>query len=356
MNRRYVILAALVGAAALLFYSRRETVVPRPAPEAIEWQFTYDGQPHLLANGVVYRELPSRDCVFVAQVFDPEAVERQFLTDEGVLYRRGDNGDRYPVLQPFVTSFEDTAEGVAGLRELIGPRLGWTSLTLQTESTPSVPEYVALRTAILRDKADFVDARVEPLAAAAHTGALGLRCTCPPRRGNLICAKASLSTGLVRFRSGDTLWFRGWYRSVGDVLPFTIVDFECDYAEQHPGLRITLGEDGFLDAELKALTKPRFSQPPGTRVPFPRNEWVEVTVAAEFDVQRGRVRIWQNGQPLVDATGETLPFPSCLINDLEVGISAHSYGDKTAVLDVDDIYLGLEPPPDFVATPLPSSR
>lgn len=353
MNRRHIIMAALiVGAAVLFFASRRETVVPRPAQDTIEWEFPFDGEPHLLSKGMIYRELPSRDCVAVARIFDQAVVERQYVTADGVLYRCGDNNDRYPVLQPLATSFEGTASGVDGLRELIGPRFGWTTLTLQTEATPSVGDYVALRQAILRDNADFKDARVEPIPAAAHSGELGLRCTCPPRRGNMICAKASLSTGLVRFCRGETLWFRGWFRSVGDVLPFTIADFECDYARQHPGLRITLGEDGYLDAELKALTKPRFSQPSGARVPFPRNAWVEVTVAAELDEARGRVRIWQDGRPVVDATGATLPFPSCQINDLELGISAHSYGDKTAILDVDDIYLGREPPPDFQAAPL----
>jgi hypothetical protein len=327
-----------------VWWSRAGATVPPPPDHLVEWRFDYDGAPHLLAEGTIYRQLPSGQCVWVAQVFDPAQVARQYVQKEGQWFRRGDEGEQtYLVPEPFRSSFEDGPEGVAGLRTLIGPVVGWTELTLQSPITPNVSDYVALRKEILKQNADFRDARVEPLAAAAHTGTRGLRCTCPPPSGGMICTKASLSTGLVRFVRGETLWFQAWFRSASDMLPHTLADFECDYALQSPGLRISLGEEGFLEAELKALSKPRFKQPEDRRVAFPKREWVRVTVAASLDVLDGHVRIWQNETLVVDARGPTLPFPSGIINSLEIGVSAHSYGNQPAILDVDDITLGHTP-------------
>ena len=39
---------------------------------------------------------------------------------------------------------------------------------------------------------------------------------------------------------------------------------------------------------------------------------------------------------IVDARGQTLPLAGTIYDDLEVGISAHSFGPGTAVLYVDD--------------------
>ena len=51
----------------------------------------------------------------------------------------------------------------------------------------------------------------------------------------------------------------------------------------------------------------------------------------------GHVQIWQDDQLVVDGRGPTLPFRGAVYDSLEIGISAHSFGDQTATLFVDDV-------------------
>ena len=48
---------------------------------------------------------------------------------------------------------------------------------------------------------------------------------------------------------------------------------------------------------------------------------------------------------IVDARGQTLPLAGTIYDDLEVGISAHSFGPNPAILYVDDLVISPEPIP-----------
>ncbi len=111
-----------------------------------------------------------------------------------------------------------------------------------------------------------------------------------------------------------------------------------------PGVRVMVFDAGDLGVELKALGKPTFRQPDARRVPLPTDEWVRLTWHLRLDAGgAGRVRLWQGDDILVDARGPTLPFAGAIYNSLEVGVTAHAFGDAAAVLYVDDIELGTEP-------------
>ena len=299
-----------------------------------------DHETYKLAHGLAYRVLSDGKWEVVERIFDPAEVAQMWVTEgDQILRVTDDRTMKIPVRVPFWDDFEGLPEGVSGLRQMIGPDRGWSDLTLQSPQTPTVPDYVKLRQSMLTKQGGFLDARVEPLAAAAHTGKMGLRCFCPAVSSEMICTKASLGTGLVYFKSGDTLWFQAWYRVVGPRYPHTLADFECSYAHMSPGPRICLGEEGYLEVELKALSKPLYDQPGGKRLRFPTDQWVCVTAEFLLDTHLGRVKLWQDRQLVVDATGPNFPFPSAVIDKMELGISAHSYGTEPATLDVDDVQI-----------------
>lgn len=220
----------------------------------------------------------------------------------------------------------------------------WTEVTLQSPRTPTVPEYVALRKRILKENADFLDDRVEPTSEQAHSGKQSLKCVCPAKSSAMICSKASLSTEIIYFKQGQEVWYRAWYRIDGPVRPLTLVDLESSMVKESPGIRVMLFGDGELGAELKALDKPTFRQHLDKRKLFPVNRWVEVIWNLHLDeTDKGRVRLWQDGELVVDATGPTLPFRTAFYNSLEVGISAHSRSDAPTALFVDDILVTHKP-------------
>lgn len=61
------------------------------------------------------------------------------------------------------------------------------------------------------------------------------------------------------------------------------------------------------------------------------------------DDEQGVIQLWQDHKLLIDTRGVTLPLPRIIYSSLEIGISSHSYGDKEAVLWVDDIEVSDQP-------------
>ncbi len=57
----------------------------------------------------------------------------------------------------------------------------------------------------------------------------------------------------------------------------------------------------------------------------------------------GRSKVWQDDKLIVDTNGVTLPLRSAIYSSLEIGISAHSYGNKQAKLWVKDIEVSDKP-------------
>jgi hypothetical protein len=335
----------LIG--GLLFLQRvfynRTLIEPLPDSE-VESRFELGGQPHVIAGGRAYRIERNSKWSLVADLYDPEFLNRSFVRDGKEIYRVAeDTGERYRIPDRVSEDFEGRSEGISGLKELILSRTGWSDLTLQTSRTPQVSDYVRLRKDILRNEGQFFDARVEPMEAAAHRGQQGLRFVCPQPTRGLICSKASLSFGLAHYGRGDTLHFQAWYRIVGPSRPHTIADFESRYVLQSPGLRLSLGEEGELEAELKTLNKVYYRQLGKPRKKFPTDTWVCVTAEIFLDPASGTVRIWQDDDLLIDAVGPTLAIPSAIIDSIEIGISAHSYPTGTVTLDMDDVIISREP-------------
>lgn len=341
---KLTIAAALCCVAALLLaaWARQPKEIPAYPGNRVLRSAVLDGVSYKLADdGNVFRVIEERGTwTWVDRIFDPEQIAQQFVKEgDEIVTIDLETGKRYPLLKHFEDGFEAIPEGVEGLRSLIGEERQWTELTLQSPQTPSVADYVALRRRILHENASFLDASVAPSKLQAHSGQLSLHCICPAKTARMICTKASIGTGLVGFEQGDDLWFQAWFRVHGKTRPFTLVDIEGRHVKESPGIRLMLFDGQYLGVELKALNKPKYKQDNANLVPFPMDQWVEVTWHVQLHPDEGQVQVWQDKQQIVDARGPTLPFAGMLYNNLEVGISAHSFGNEPAELFVDDVLI-----------------
>ena len=279
--------------------------------------------------------------VFVDKIYDREFREKNYATVEGRVYRKDRDKDKmYPTRRHFAEGFE----GADLTADLIGLDRGWTTFTLQSPLAPSIPKYNQIRNRILRDGADFLDNRVEPSSEVVHSGNKALKCYSMPPSPQMTTAKASLSTTLLYFTKGDDVWFSGWYHVAEGGMPFTVMDLECTHFKEHPGMRIMVGQDGYVRFELKWAKKPTYRQPREKRVLFPTGRWVHLKSRLKLsETTDGVIQLWQDGVKLIDEHGQTLPLANAIYDSLEIGISAHSFGPDAATLFVDDIVISEKP-------------
>ena len=322
---------------------RTARTIQAPPESEIELTLSEGGTTYKLYWGDVYTVGPdSGRLTFVESLYDPDFFAKNYVVVDGVPNKRDpETGKLYPTRRQFDDGFEDASS----IKDLIGPERGWTSFTLQSPKASSIPEYNALRQRIVTGQGGFLDNRVEPSTEFAHSGERSLKCTSAPPSRWMTTAKASLTSSLVHFARGDDLWYSAWFLVPDErSQPFTLTDFESTWLKEHPGMRIMLDPPGHLMLELKWAAKPKYRQVMGREVRFPVGRWVEVRSHLRLSDQHdGVVELWQDGVKIVDARGQTLPLASTIYDDLEVGISAHSFGPNTAVLYVDDVTVSHEP-------------
>ena len=309
----------------------------------VELSLVREGKIFKLYRGGIYRvNEQSGRWDFVAEGYDPDFYEKNYVQRDGAILRKRENGIVHRVGQEFSDDFENAEE----IRDLIGLERGWTSFTLQSPKTPSVEDYVRLRKRILTGQADFLDNRIEPSSEVVHAGQTALKAYSVPRRADMVTNKASLSTELIHYVRGGDVWFSGWYYVPADGgMPFTLMDLETTWFKEHPGIRIMAFGDKHLGVELKWGAKPQYRQPKGKEIAFPRAKWVHVRFHVTLsERENGVVELWQDGTKIVNARGQTLPLAHTIYNSLEIGISAHSNGPLAATLYVDDVSISNQPP------------
>jgi hypothetical protein len=337
-----VVLIFATGGAFVASQNRPVSSIPMPDESVVELTIQHEGNTYKLIGGDLYKVTDSTDrLVFVDRIYDKDFREKNYATVEGRVYRIDTNsGKMYPTRRHFADGFE----GADQTADLIGIDRGWTTFTLQSPLAPSVPKYNQLRNRILRDGADFLDNRVEPSSEVVHSGDKALKCYSMPPSPKMTTAKASLSTTLLHFTRGDDVWFSGWYYVAEGGMPFTIMDLECTHFKEHPGMRIMVGQDGYVRLELKWAMKPMYRQPREKRVLFPTGRWVHLKSRLKLsEAADGVVQLWQDGVKLIDEHGQTLPLAKAIYDSLEIGISAHSFGPDAATLFVDDIVISEKP-------------
>ncbi len=349
-----LIVALVAGVTTILMRSRQKTI-PAPPDSEIELTLNHEGTTYKLFRGDVYTVGPDPErLTFVENLYDPDFFTKDYVVVDGVPHKRApETGKLYPTRRFFVEDFEKAA----GLGDLIGPQRGWTNFTLQSPRAPSVPEYNALRQRLLGGQGDFLDNRIEISQEEAHSGSSSLKCVSEPPSRGMVTAKSSLSTALLHFVKGDDVWFSAWYFvPEGSSLPFTLMDLESTWLDAHPGMRIMLDPPGQLMLELKWADKPTYRQAKGSEIRFPVGTWVEVRLHLRLsDQPDGLVELWQDGVAIVEGRGQTLPLAGTIYDELEVGISAHSFGPNPAILYLDDVTVSSDSIRDTVQDAKPSS-
>lgn len=337
-----IVLVALASLAILSVVMQRMKEIP-PFPEAeVEHTLLAEGTTYKLHQGNLYRvQAGSGNWVFVQQVYEPDFYAKNYVERDDTVFRRADDGQLVPVKR----KFSDDFEGASRITSLIGIERGWTSLTLQSPRAPTVNDYVKLRNQLLAGEADFLDNRVEPSEEVSHGGRMALKSVSVSPDRTMVTAKASLSTELLHFVKGDDVWMSLWcHVPVGSGMPFTVLDLETTWIHQHPGMRIVIADGKHACFQLKGLEHPYFRQTPGKEVIFPTGRWVHLKAHLKLtDTDDGVIELWQDGQKIVDARGQTLVLPKTIYNSLEVGISAYNEKGNSATLYVDDVEISDEP-------------
>lgn len=334
---RFVSLACL--SVAILGCTKVSTIAPLD-DSRIEATGVIDGATyHLADDGNAYQVIDDgKRWALYKTVYKPEDFAKSYHREGDSVFRVDpDTGRQFPTIRRFEESFEGFDEGTIGLKALVSEaRLRWGSFTLQSPATPTIPSYVDLRTRILNSDDQFLDSRIEPSRERFYSGQASLKCVALAKSSDMITSKASLSSPLIYFGNQDDLWFEAFYYVEG-AMPLTIADFECEFVDEHPGIRIRVFDDKELGMELKALGKPQFRQPAEKAIAFPSDRWVKVRLHLKLAPQHGMIELWQDDQKVLETSGPTLPFRSAIYNSLEVGISAHSTDVGDSVLFVDDL-------------------
>jgi len=339
-----LLVAALFWAACSAVMRRPATIAPRPEAE-VELTAVETGTTYKVHGGNAYRVDPrTHRWEFVQRVYDPAFRATHYVERDGTIFRKSDDGTLVPVRRRFTDGFENADR----LADLIGLERGWTSCSLQSPRARTVPEYVALRKRILKEGADFLDNRLEPSGSIAHGGTTALASfSMPPVRG-MVTAKASLSTELLHFVKGDHVWISLWCLvPAHGGMPFTVLDLETTWIEQHPGIRVAIADGRHVCLQLKSLGNPYYRQTPGDEVSFPRDRWVRLRLHLSLtEADDGVIEVWQDERKIIDTRGRTLVLANAIYNSLEVGITAYNEQGRAATLYVDDVEISTAPLPE----------
>ena len=276
--------------------------------------------------------LDDETCSFVANYFDPQYIDKNYLITDSVIYIKTDDGNLFPTRNNYFETFESSNNFL----ELLATSIAdtgkyWTSFVLQSPLAPTVSDYVALRTCLLNGTCNFLDNRIDLIEDPDNPSNHILQFSAVAPSANMVTSKCSFESALPYFPQGSDLWFEAKF-NVRNNRPFSLVDFENNFFEESPGPRIVF-RNNCLAIENKFGSKLNYLQ--DNPIEFPIQTWVSVKIHLKFSAaNNGLVQLWQNGNLIIDKSGITLPLSNSIQNSLEVGISATS---NNSILWVDDI-------------------
>ncbi|NIA15900.1 MAG: hypothetical protein GWP08_17690 [Nitrospiraceae bacterium] len=190
-----------------------------------------------------------------------------------------------------------------------------------------------------------------------HSGTQSLFCFAL-KYGGTNASKAMISKDDLTFANGDKVWTEQWVYLLGgtDTLSVFLWDLEapatCTDAVScpnegagticnSPGRRLFLsGPTGeWLKSDMgKWCVGDEFFQTPGQELAFPKDQWVRLRVYMELsDTTSGVMKVWQNNDLVLDATGITLPRADSIFSRIQVGITANGNEVDDNTMWVDDV-------------------
>jgi len=298
----------------------------------------FQGQVRELVDGTVY-DVVGTQRTPVDEFYDANFVRENYRQSGGVVYRIVPGYGEAVVHRSLADSFEDAED----IHDLIKPPpTSWTSMTIQSPASPTVADYVRLRSRILNRQVDFADNRIDVVTNRQVDGSKSLRfyATEPSRRMSI--TKTSIDNELFYLKNGDQVEFSGWFFLESGRL-ISLVDFESDYMVEAPGIRLMFDGGMRPFVELKFAMKPVFTMNLGRDFVFPTGEWVKVDLHLLLaDSENGRVELWMNDEKLIDQTGRTMILHDAIYNSLQVGITASPRNTET-VLYADSISVKTTP-------------
>ncbi len=187
-----------------------------------------------------------------------------------------------------------------------------------------------------------------------HSGLQCLKFTAEPSTNG--ASKSDIAHNRLLFRAGEKVLFTGWFYIEGsENLDYVfLMDLEEDVAiGAGPGIRVALEDSvGYLVLERNKFLENTLRQEEGSKVAFPRDEWVELKMEVLLGQKaKGAVKIWQNGELLIDVENTpTLPRDRLTViqgthnyyHSLQVGITANSPANA-CVMYIDDISIEVLP-------------
>ena len=162
-------------------------------------------------------------------------------------------------------------------------------------------------------------------------------------------SKSDIANNKMSFWEDDIVSISAWFYLAGtDELNYVFLfDIEEDVMiGASPGIRIAMDEKGCLLIERNKYGQSTIQQPVNDRIPFPRNQWVELKI--ELDLQQkktGYIKLWQDNVQLINAENvQTLPTDKLyyiqgtkgMYQSIQIGITATT-SNYDVTLFIDDI-------------------
>lgn len=297
-----------------------------PAPGAVEDTQTISAVAYDFVDGGVYATGPTGP--LLDTIYDFHFYWDNYTVTGGILYRIAS-----PSNVAVKSTLRETFDGVSVLPDLINASRGWSQLALQEDAAPDGASAIALgNLVIVNGEGEFITNRVEPDSTRANGGAQSLRVYCQGATVTAPLTKASLASGLIHFADGDDIWIE-FYVYLEDGTPLGVLDFECSYMLNSPGMRLLMNTSYVPRLQLKWGDNPDLD---GSN-PIPTDQWVKIRIHLGLSsATDGVVQMWVDDVLEIDGTMQTMPLPSAVYDRVQVGVTANDQA-AAVLLYMDDL-------------------
>lgn len=306
-----------------------------PTGDLVLDEVTIDSKNYLLTRtGEIFLK-EEGNCAFYQTYFDPDFIKNNYVFENNIIYTIIDENQLIRVKNNLNEDFENHTNFVEMfISSLADTSDNWTDFVLQSPANPLIVDYVALRKCILSNTCTFDDNRIDLVSDPVIPTNTCLKFFAEAPLPSMVTSKSSIENTLFFVDKSDEFWFEADYY-IDEGMPLTIFDLENKWFDEAPGIRLIFMNDQHLAVELKYGSKPTYRQPSGQEIIFPTKQWVNVKVYFLMDDREaGKIKIWQNGNLIIDAQGKTLPTYNSVQTSMEVGISATG---KESVIYMDNI-------------------